>query len=203
MPNEGFTIAPEGFVSEETGEFVQTGHSITGTHNGEKTRLEEVQLQEQRWTEDEETGETIYDDRASTEDLDNLIDTYGGVEHYEEVSDWGTQHYSDEEISYWNDLVAKGDLAEIAEAMEFIKNDYEGRNEELDGLEDNTPATDDDADYIFQEIIDRDYYDELVQFAVDNLDDNYIESYNRVIEEGSREQIISTIRALNNYRNKG
>ena len=203
MANEGYTVTPDGYTDDATGEFIQTGHQIEGTFNGEKTRLEEVEQQQERWVENPEDGSTEYDNRASAEDIDNLIDGFGGVQHYQDVSEWGTQHYSEDQIDYWNSLVSRGDLAELAEAMEFIQNEYEGRSEDLETFEDYSEDTDaETVEWVFNELIDRDYYEDLVNYAAENFDDKFIQQYNQVIETGNRQQIEKIIRSLNDYRTR-
>tara|TARA_R110002012_G_C11390224_1_gene584432 strand:+ start:74 stop:685 length:612 start_codon:yes stop_codon:yes gene_type:complete len=200
MANEGFTVTPSGFTDEATGQFVTTGHDIVGTHHGEKTRLEEVEQQQERWVENPEDGSVEYNDKASAEDLDNLVQMYGGQEEYQAVEEWSTSYYDEADIELWNQIVERGDLSEIAEAIEYIKRDYDSRDEDVEFADDADVSDQETVDYIFSEVVDRDHFNSLVEYAAQHLDDTSIEQFNTIVESGNREQIIATIRCLNDWR---
>ena len=199
MPNQAMTVTPDGFVSEETGEFVQTGHVIEGSAMGEQQRTNELREQAERFVEDED-GNTHYDNDMTDSDYDALISNYGGETVYNEVSSWAADNFSQEDIDGYNSIVERGDLTEIAEAMETVFQHYNNRNEDSSAP---TPETDANAvDWVFNELISENDYQQLVEFARTNMDDEFIDNYNMVMESGDRNMIQKTIELLRNKVNE-
>ena len=196
--NEGMTITPEGYVDEATGEFVQTGHEIKGSAFAEQQRVNEVREQAERFSTNPETGETEYQNFATHQDIDNIIDTYGGAETFNAVTDWAKQNYPPEMFQAWDDVVAKGDINEIAKAVEAIHKAYEERGDDALTTEEQTQQSEegDITAYIFEQVMDESDYQEMVEYAAETLDEGTIEAFNEVMTNGTQEMVEETIRLL-------
>ena len=198
MPNQAMTVTPDGFVSEETGEFIQTGHVIEGSAIGEQMRTNEVLEQAERFVEGED-GELHYDNEMTDADYDALISNYGGETVYNEVSSWAAENFSQADIDGYNAIVERGDLTEIAEAMEIVFQHYNNRNEDSSALPQEADAN--TANWVFNELISENDYQQLVEFARTNMDEEFIDNYNMVMESGDRNMIQKTIELLRNKVN--
>lgn len=194
MPNQGYTVTPMSYTDDATGEEIIQDFEVTGTASGEEARTNDVRQQEERFVVDDD-GQTHYDNQVSEDDYQNLLDGYG-EETFSQVTQWAENTFSPEEIASYDAIVNNGDLVEIASAMETVYQLWNDRNLEPDLPNPQQEGEDTDANFIFNEVIPQDQYEELVSFARENFDDEFIEQYNAVMESGNREMITKTINLL-------
>ena len=191
------TVTPDGYVSDETGEFVQTGHTIEGSAIGEQLRTEEVRHQEERFVVDEQTGEAHYDNTMTDADYETLIESYGGESVYAEVSDWAALNFSQADIDGFNAIIDSGDLSEIANAIDTVYNHYQARTSDAETVTDEA-IQQSTEDWVFETLMPQPEYEQMISKAREALDDEAIEQYNSIMESGDREMIGRTIEMMRN-----
>lgn len=197
------TVSPDGFISEESGEFIQTGHTVEGSQVREQLRAEETHNQEERFIVDPETGDTSYDNSITNDEYQHIVDSYGGPEVYSQVSEWAAGNFSSDDVEGFNAIIDSGDINEISAAVEKVYRLWEDRltDGEPPSLDLDT-AEDTDAAFVFSEIIPESEYNNLIEFAANTYDDEFISQYNSVMESGNREMIRNTVNLLRNKFNE-
>jgi len=195
MPEQGMTVVPDGYVSEETGEFIQTGHTITGSAAGEAARVNEVYEHQGRFV-DQEDGTTSYVNEATDDDYQNILSSYGGEEVIADAEDWAQRHFSEDEINYYNQVLERGDLNEIQEAVDFVWQAYNNRNEDAEPVEDEVASASEDEQWVYDNVMNESDYQKLINRGAQVLDHETIRLFNDVIDGGNREQIANAIRLL-------
>ena len=195
MPEQGMTVVPDGYVSEETGEFIQTGHTITGSAAGEAARVNEVYEHQGRFV-DQEDGTTSYVNEATDDDYQNILSSYGGEEVIADAEDWAQRHFSEDEINYYNQVLERGDLNEIQEAVDFVWQAYNNRNEDAEPVEDEVASASEDEQWVYDNVMNESDYQKLINRGAQVLDHETIRLFNDVIDGGNREHIANAIRLL-------
>ena len=196
MPNQGFIVNPVSYEDQETGQEVIQDFEVTGSASGEIARTNEVQHQNDRFVVGDD-GETHYDNSVDEGDYQNLVSSYGGEEVYSQVETWAEQNFSPDEIAGYHEIVSRGDLNEIADAMELVYQTYNNRTgDEVAPVEETEGDEDPTANYVFSEIIPEADYERLITFAQENYDEEFISSYNTIMESNDREMIKKTIQLL-------
>jgi len=195
MPEQGMTVVPDGYVSEETGEFIQTGHTITGSAAGEAARVNEVYEHQGRFV-DQEDGTTSYVNEATDDDYQNILSSYGGEEVIADAEDWAQRHFSQDEIDYYNQVLERGDLNEIQEAVDFVWQAYSSRNEDAEPAQEEVASASEDEQWVYDNVLNEKDYQALIEKGSQQLDHETIRLFNDVIDGGNREQIASAIRLL-------
>ena len=193
MP-QAMTITPDGFTSEETGEFIQTGHTVEGSQ--EQLRTDETRHQVERFETDPDTGETSYNNDITEQEYQHIIESYGGEEVYADVTAWAEQNFSPDDIAGFNAIVDGADINEIASAVDQVYRLYENRNSDAEQPTQETEVEDSDANFVFNEVIPQHEYQQLVEFASQTFDDEFLEQYNSIMESGDRNMITKTIKLL-------
>lgn len=193
MP-QAMTITPDGFTSDETGEFIQTGHTVEGSQ--EQLRTEETQHQVDRFETDPDTGETSYNNDITEDEYQHIIESYGGEEVYAEVNAWAEQNFSEEDIAGFNDIINGADINEIASAIDKVYRLYEDRNSDAEPSQPQQEVEDTDANWVFTEVMPQSEYEELVSYARENFDDSFIDNYNLIVQSGDKNMIQKTIQLL-------
>ena len=199
MPNQAFTVEPVAHIDEATGETIITDFAVNGSAIGEAQRTNEVREQAERFVEGED-GETHYDNQMTDADYDALISNYGGESVYNDVASWAAENFSEADIDGYNAIIERGNLNEIAEAIETVYQHYNNRNEDSSAPAQETDAN--TANWVFNELISETDYQQLIEFARTNLDDEFIDNYNMVMESGDRNMIQKTIELLRNKVNE-
>ena len=196
MPNQGYTITPVSYEDQATGEQIIEDFQVVGTQAGEDARTNDVRQQEEMFVVDED-GQTHYQSTMSNGDYENLIDGYGGHETYTQVSAWAEQNFSPEDVAGYNAILERGDLTEVASAMEQVFQLWNDRNETgAEPAELDVDVEDSDADWVFQTIIPEADYKQLTDYAAEHYEDSWIENFNLIMESGSRELMAKTIDLL-------
>ena len=188
------TITPDGFTSDETGEFIQTGHTVEGSQ--EQLRTDETRHQVERFETDPDTGETSYNNDITEQEYQHIIESYGGEEVYADVTAWAEQNFSPDDIAGFNAIVDGADINEIASAVDQVYRLYENRNSDAEQPTQETEVEDSDANWVFTEVMPQAEYQQLIEYAQNNFDDSFIEQYNMVMESNNREMIKNTINLL-------
>ena len=116
---QGYTITPDGYEDQVTGQMVFTDYKVVGSAPGEEARTNEVVEHQGRFL-DNEDGSTTYVNEATDEDYSNILSSYGGEEVIADAEDWAQRHFSQDEIDYYNQVLERGDLNEIQEAVDLF-----------------------------------------------------------------------------------
>tara|TARA_R110002012_G_scaffold105270_2_gene246109 strand:- start:2072 stop:2695 length:624 start_codon:yes stop_codon:yes gene_type:complete len=202
MPQEAMEITPTGYVDEATGETIINDFAVNGQLTEEIRQNEEFE-QSRRFIIDEETGETEYSADASEVDYDNILHMYGDETYINEVADWAEQHYSEEEIQWYSEVMARGDLNEIAYCVDFVNKAYEDRNPDAEEfqrqIEPDNIAVTETEEYVYRNIIDYDGYTDMVEWAENNLDQDTIKHYNAIMESNNKQLITESVKSLKNF----
>ena len=200
--SQGYIVNPVSYTDEATGQEVIEDFQVVGNASGEQVRETETHNQADRFVVGED-GEHHYDYSAEEGDYKNLIDGYGGEAVYNEVSEWASANYSPEDVAAYNEIIERGDLNEIADAMELVYQTFNNRNgDEVAPAEEIETDEDIISNYVFSEIIPEADYEKLVAFAQETYDDEFISAYNQVMESNNKEMIKNTIQLLMTKQNE-
>ena len=195
MPQQGYTITPDGYEDQITGQMVFTDYNVVGSAPGEEARTNEVQEHQGRF-EDNEDGTTTYVNQATDEDYNNILSSYGGEEVIADAEDWAQRHFSQDEIDYYNQVLERGDLNEIQEAVDFVWNAYQARNEDAEPAQEEVASASEDEQWVYDNVMNESDYQKLINRGAEVLDHETIRLFNDVIDGGNREQIANAIRLL-------
>jgi hypothetical protein len=192
---QGYTITPDGYEDQVTGQMVFTDYKVVGSAPGEEARTNEVVEHQGRFL-DNEDGSTTYVNEATDEDYSNILSSYGGEEVIADAEDWAQRHFSQDEIDYYNQVLERGDLNEIQEAVDFVWNAYQARNEDAEPAQEEVASASEDEQWVYDNVMNESDYQKLINRGAEVLDHETIRLFNDVIDGGNREQIANAIRLL-------
>ena len=192
---QGYTITPDGYEDQVTGQMVFTDYKVVGSAPGEEARTNEVVEHQARFL-DNEDGSTTYVNEATDEDYNNILSSYGGEEVIADAEDWAQRHFSQDEIDYYNQVLERGDLNEIQEAVDFVWNAYQARNEDAEPAQEEMASASEDEQWVYDNILNEKDYQALIEKGSQQLDHETIRLFNDVIDGGNRQQIANAIRLL-------
>ena len=154
---------------------------------------------------DEATGETIINDFAVNGQLTEEIRQNEEFEQSRRfiIDEEAEQHYSEEEIQWYSEVMARGDLNEIAYCVDFVNKAYEDRNPDAEEfqrqIEPDNIAVTETEEYVYRNIIDYDGYTDMVEWAENNLDQDTIKHYNAIMESNNKQLITESVKSLKNF----
>ena len=131
--------------------------------------------------------------------ISNVQELFGGREGYLRATDWARQNLSADFINDFNTALNSGEEELMTPALEQFLNLYQGGDQD-EAVEDVEPFPSELQSEIFQAVGGEQVYNNLTQWASDNLDDQAVTNYNLAMESGDEHLIRTAVRWLVNQR---
>jgi len=186
-----YTINPVGYESQEDGSLVIQDFDVQTSAGREEAHQHHAATYEDHFVEDTETGERHFDNTADDNDYSTIVDSVGGMEAYQSMLAWARNNLSAEDIEEYDRCMEEGD---VNDTFNYVQQLAELYNNQTDA--DNPEQFDEVSEYIFENVIDREDYENLKEHIRENYDAETIDQINMVMDGGNVEMIRNTIRRL-------
>lgn len=185
------TCSPEGVESQEDGSTIYTDFAVSSSAGKEAAHQHHAATHEEHFYEDADTGERFYNNQVDNNDLDNIVDSVGGMDNYQEMLDWAFNNLSSEDIAAYNEVMDSGDLNLTNSYVQQLAERYYNQD-----ATDNNEEFDETTNYVYENLMDRESYEEFKDYVRSNFDGDFIDNYNRVMDSGNTEMIRNIIRSI-------
>lgn len=138
---------------------------------------------------DTNTDEVYHQIDASDDDLTNLVNDFGGQDYYDQALEWARYALPQDAIEEYDEVMASGDITEIANYLQQLKEVYE---------EQGSPEVEfsEAEQYIFDNVISHQDYQVVASWARENLDANTIDKVNLVLGSGDTQKMTAVALGL-------
>ena len=148
-----------------------------------------------------------FEAEMSQEEVNDIIDSFGGQEHYGEMLEWAASNLTPQAIDRYDSLMESGDRDTIQTAMRSLFELY-AENSEYTNDEDYQAEEDDDdrddpreaqLEGIIYSLVNPQEYTQLLQWAKNNLSEHQITQYDQIMANGSSNDVASAVYQLKKY----
>lgn len=128
MPQTAYTYTPN-VIETQDGQlhYDFDGGSLINHERHVEANVQNTQAQQDNWVENED-GSTRYYNTVGDDDINNLIDSFGGQAQYNQMTDWAVTYWDPELVAEFDNVMENGDLTEIGEALSYLEQQYQNRN---------------------------------------------------------------------------
>lgn len=182
---------PDGTESQADGSIVYNDFAVTSSAGKEAVHQQHKATYEDNFVEDEDTGERFFNNEADDNDYATILESVGGVEAFKSMTDWAVNNLSTEDIEVFNEVINSGDLDYTNSIIQQLAERYYNQDET-----DNAEQFDEQTEYIFNNVIDREDYEVLVDHVRQNYDADFIDNFNMIVDSGNTEMLRNTIRMI-------
>ena len=186
-----YTISPVGYESQEDGSLVIQDFDVESSAAREAVHQHNNANYEGNFFEVEETGERYYDNSADNNDYSNIVDSVGGMDAYNSMLAWARNNLSTEDIAAYNEVMDAGDVNDTYDYVQQLAELYYNQTDA-----DNPEEFDEPTNYVFENLMDRESYEDFKDYVRSNYDADFIDNYNLVMDSGNTEMIRNIIRQI-------
>lgn len=188
MPEFSYTVTPSITEDPVTGETTYNIMQADVQSSGQHQAIRDQHFQEQQENfREAEDGEYESHTDFSEEDAANLFEMVGGEEHYTNALQWAAENLDEEDIEYYDQAMANGNIAEIHDLMQQLVERYE--NAEDDGLDYASFES-----YLLDEVCSPEQFNEIKQYIRETRDEEFRDALNEVLDDGDYETYEEAIR---------
>jgi hypothetical protein len=145
------------------------------------------QRYEQDYIDPDEYGEQFQEMELTENDQEYLQDIVGGSEAYQELISWAANVLSPDDIQAYDQIMQSGDVGDMEEAVRWLYEQYSNYD----------PSTDTSSDSVVDAVYDAiPNYDEIIEWASQNLSDLAIQEYDSVMESGDDDLVYQYVNNL-------
>jgi hypothetical protein len=145
------------------------------------------QRYEQDYIDPDEYGEQFQEMVLTENDQEYLQDIVGGSEAYQELISWAAGVLSPDDIQTYDQIMQSGDVGDMEEAVRWLYEQYSNYDHSSDTSSDSV------VDAVYDAIPN---YDEIIEWASQNLSDLAIQEYDSVMESGDDDLIYQYVNNL-------
>jgi hypothetical protein len=145
------------------------------------------QRYEQDYIDPDEYGEQFQETELTENDQDYLQDIVGGSEAYQELIAWAAGVLSPDDIQTYDQIMQSGVVGDMEEAVRWLYEQYSNYDHSSDTSSDSV------VDAVYDAIPN---YDEIIEWASQNLSDLAIQEYDNVMESGDDDLIYQYVNNL-------
>jgi hypothetical protein len=185
------TCSPSGYESQADGSIIFEDFEVESSAGKESVHRHHAATHEDNFYVDDETGERFYDNTAESNDYNNLVDSVGGAEVYNDMLLWAQNNLSAEDIEEYDAVMESGDLNMTNSYVQQLAERYYNQD-----ATDYPSELDEQSEYIFNNVIDREDYQKLQEFVRQNYDGDFIDNFNRIVDSGNNEMLRNVIRQI-------
>ena len=223
----GYTVSPSIELNEEGQEVLNYDSAEVYDHTQRLNSIQEFEAQQdQLFGRDEASGEMLHQfeqpfDEAAEEaeiepegfelppqDQEDLQSIAGGSDGYAHMTAFAAVHLPEEFVSQYDRIMSSGSYPEMQEVIQALHGWYINNNgPQWDGSTQQQPTQEESSDGVTPDFVDQvmDHYGEaeyqgLMSWAQSNLSDAEIQSFDNIMENGTQQDIASSIHNLFTYR---
>lgn len=142
---------------------------------------------EHDYVDPDEYGEQFQEMELTENDQEYLQDIVGGSEAYQELIAWAASALNPDDIQAYDQIMQSGDVGEMENAVRWLYEQYSNYD----------PSTDTSSDLVVDAVYDAiPNYDEIIEWASQNLSDLAIQEYDSVMESGDDELVYQYVNNL-------
>ena len=175
---------------------------------------ERYQTFEQDYVAEVDADDYLASADITSEDAQYLTDICGGSGQYEDMLRWAASNLPQSTQDQFDDILASADVSEmeaaITQLFEYYSNnrfddtptdrysdeDEDSYDDDEEGYEDD--LSDDFVESLWESVGGHGAYQDLIEWAADNLPENEIEAFDYLIDSGDQHAIAQAVSTLHN-----